>query len=257
MRKNGNGQRADGRDDPAGAAVYTTAMSRQDRRRRALMAATGLLVLVGGGGLAFWQLDGRADTKVGGALGQGATVPSASLAPSGTSGGPVPPSAGLQGATPGRATASAGVPSAETRFTAPTGRPMDGEIAEPPPSRPARPQVTAAGVPTVEADGVTVTTTGGGPGDSRTFKVVSARKDLTGQREMVWAADAGKPVGKARCTQNFKFGPNSRTGIRNTLLLCWRTSAQRSVYTIAVDMNGIPSRQLSVAELNRVWDSLG
>jgi hypothetical protein len=255
MRKNGNGSQAQaghqqsgqqGRQrGPAGAAVFTTAMSRRARRRRVLMAAAGLLVLVGGGGLAFWQLDGRTDTNVGGVLGEGVVVPPASVGPSGTLAGPVPPSVGPQGATPGRATASATVGAATPAPGGTTGR-----TAAP------VPQVTAAGVPTVEADGVTVTTTGGGPGDSRTFKIVSARKDLTGQREMVWAADAGTPVGKARCTQNFKFGPNSRKGIRKTLLLCWRTSAQRSVYTIAVDMRGVPSRKLSVDELNRVWDSL-
>jgi hypothetical protein len=250
MRNDGN------KPEPVGAAVFTTAVSRKDRRRKVLMAAAGVLVLVGGGALVVWQLDGRTGTDISGAFGQGIVVGTPSGTPSGAPAGSVPPSVGPQGATPGRATATApGAGRPTTQPVVPVPGSTGGRSNTRPSSAPV-PQATAAGVPTVEADGVTVTTTGGGPGDTRTFKVVSARKDLTGQRELVWAADAGKPLDGARCTQNFKFGPNSRKGIRKTLLLCWRVSAQRSVYTIAVDMKGTPSRQLSVAELNRVWDSL-
>jgi hypothetical protein len=247
--------------EQVGATVFTTAMSRKDRRRKVLMAAAGVLVLVGGGALVVWQLDGRTGTDISRAFGQGIVVAPPSVTPSGAPAGSVPPSVGPQGATPGRATATAadGVRSTARPVTPAPGSTGGGSTGGGSTTRPSGapvPQATAAGVPTVEADGVTVTTTGGGPGDSRTFKVVSARKDLTGQRELVWAADAGKPLNGARCTQNFQFGPNSRKGIRKTLLLCWRVSAQRSVYTIAVDMKGTPSRQLSVAELNRVWNSL-
>ena len=42
-----------------------------------------------------------------------------------------------------------------------------------------------------------------------------------------------------------------------TLMICWRTSADRSVYTIAVVRTGRPDAEDSVAALNRQWNKLG
>src|SRR5690348_5422495 len=47
---------------------------------------------------------------------------------------------------------------------------------------------------------VKVTSSGSIAKDKATLKVVTAHTDLTGQRELAWAADAGHPVGDARCT---------------------------------------------------------
>jgi hypothetical protein len=115
------------------------------------------------------------------------------------------------------------------------------------------PKSTAPAV--VDVD-VTVSSSGSLPKDHRTLRVVTARSDLTGQRELAWAADAGYAVGKAKCTQNFRFSETSRVGERPTMLLCWRTSAQKSVVVIAVDIDKRPSAQKSVATLNRIWSRL-
>ncbi|WP_229069765.1 hypothetical protein [Actinoplanes sp. DH11] len=89
------------------------------------------------------------------------------------------------------------------------------------------------------------------------MRVVTAKGDLTGQRELLWAADKGKKVGEAKCTQNFKFSNESSSQERPTLLLCWRTSADRSVVTVAVSEEGSkPSAAKSVAEIERQWVSM-
>ncbi len=104
---------------------------------------------------------------------------------------------------------------------------------------------------------VTVTSSGSMPKDHHTLRVVSARADLSGQRELAWVADAGQPVGDARCTQNFHIGPKATARVRPTLLVCWRTSPDRSVYTVAVDVDHRPSAQASVAVIDDVWSRLG
>jgi len=120
-------------------------------------------------------------------------------------------------------------------------QPVDGPSA--PPS--AKPSV----VPTV-------TTSGSLKRDRRTMRVITARGDLTGQRELAWAADEGRAVGNARCTQNFRFNPGASVGERPTMLLCWRTSSDRSVYTVAVDLDGRPSTSDSVAAIDKAWSKL-
>ncbi|HEU4347088.1 MAG TPA: hypothetical protein VFR35_04790 [Actinoplanes sp.] len=90
-----------------------------------------------------------------------------------------------------------------------------------------------------------------------TMRVVSARYDLTGQRELLWAADRGKPVGSARCTQNFRFSNDAAPKERPSMVLCWRTSASRSVLTVAVASQGRPAAAKSVAVIDRRWAELG
>jgi hypothetical protein len=89
----------------------------------------------------------------------------------------------------------------------------------------------------------------------RTLRVVSAPADLTGKLELAWAADGGTAVGDAHCTQTFRFNPALPAGRRPTMMLCWRTSAGRSVYALLVDIAQPPSAQASVAVLDRVWAS--
>jgi hypothetical protein len=93
--------------------------------------------------------------------------------------------------------------------------------------------------------------------NGQTMRVVSARGDLTGQRELTWAADAGHQVGAARCTQNFQFSPDSPAAVRPTMLLCWRTSALKSVYVIDVNPKGRPSEADTTAALTWEWYRLG
>jgi hypothetical protein len=111
---------------------------------------------------------------------------------------------------------------------------------------------------TAAADSVT------GPVKERTervgkgsVRVVSAGYDLTGQRELLWAADDGRKVGDADCTQTFRFSNNMTPRERPNMLLCWRTSAERSVVTVAVQPEGRPSSEGTVKILEREWAKLG
>ena len=110
--------------------------------------------------------------------------------------------------------------------------------------------------PTRVAVSPTVTNSGSLPKDHHTLRIVSALGDLSGARELAWAADTGHPVGTARCTQNFHFNPGSAVGERPTMLLCWRVSATKSVYTVAVDIDHRPSERDSVASIDKVWSKL-
>jgi hypothetical protein len=83
-----------------------------------------------------------------------------------------------------------------------------------------------------------------------------AVQDLTGYRELSWVADGGDPVGSARCSQTFRFASNAKPAHKPNLLVCWRTSAAKSVYTVMVDMDGRPSKQDSVAALSKRWTAM-
>jgi hypothetical protein len=73
------------------------------------------------------------------------------------------------------------------------------------------------------------------PGSSLWIRVVQARTDLTGKLELAWAADAGQKVGGVNCTNNTRFSTGDPAQVRPTMMICWRTSAQRSVYALAID----------------------
>jgi hypothetical protein len=88
-----------------------------------------------------------------------------------------------------------------------------------------------------------------------TMRVMSARYDLSGQREMLWAADRGSKVGDVRCTQNFHFSATGRPAIRPTMLLCWRTSSDRSVVVLTVAKS--PSMKGAADVIDEKWASLG
>ncbi|GLZ01700.1 hypothetical protein [Actinoplanes sp. NBRC 103695] len=95
------------------------------------------------------------------------------------------------------------------------------------------------------------------PVPAGTLQVVSAPQDLTGKRELAWVqGQKGEKVGAAACTQSITLAEGVPPKKRDTLLICWRISAAKSVYTIAIDPKGKPSAARSVAELNRVWSAL-
>jgi hypothetical protein len=104
---------------------------------------------------------------------------------------------------------------------------------------------------------LTVTDSGSLRDDRGTLRVVSARGDLTGYKELAWVANDGDPVGPARCSQTFRFANHAKPARKPNLLVCWRTSAAKSVYTVTVDLDGHPSKQDSVAALAKRWDALG
>jgi hypothetical protein len=79
--------------------------------------------------------------------------------------------------------------------------------------------------------------------------------DLTGYRELAWVRE-GKPVGEATCTKTIAVSANVPPKEKPTLLICWRTSAQKSAYTVAVDFDTPPSEAKSVAELGKAWAAI-
>src|SRR5689334_204616 len=89
----------------------------------------------------------------------------------------------------------------------------------------------------------------GSNASGRLLKISSARLDLTGYRELAWARN-GQPFGSATCTQEFTTSTNSPVRERPTMLVCWRISAAKSVYTLAVDRKARPSKAASVAEID-------
>lgn len=118
----------------------------------------------------------------------------------------------------------------------------------PTPSPPPPPSVAAAAAPITE---LTETTASGA------IRVTTAGFDLTGRAELTVAGDRGWPVDKARCTRNIRSTPAGDPRVVPSMLVCWRTSAQRSVVTIAVAERGRPSSAESVAVLEREWARLG
>jgi hypothetical protein len=91
---------------------------------------------------------------------------------------------------------------------------------------------------------------------SRTIRVVVARTDLTGKLELAWAADDGHDVGDDTCTQNVRFTPGGKAGVRPTVALCWRTGSTLSAYTLLID----PKHKVKEAEaakaLDEVWPAI-
>ncbi|WP_067503327.1 hypothetical protein [Actinoplanes sp. TFC3] len=89
------------------------------------------------------------------------------------------------------------------------------------------------------------------------IEVYSARADLTGQKQLRWVTDDNEQVGDARCTSKIRLSANVEPTERPTLLICWRTSAGKSVYTVAVRTGGRPSKDESVAAIDKEWKRLG
>ena len=96
----------------------------------------------------------------------------------------------------------------------------------------------------------------GTAGPTRTIRVVAARTDLSGKQGVSWAVDAGRPVGKNRCTQNVRLVPRGTAGIRPTVMLCWRTSAALSAYALVIDPQHTVKEAEGVAALDQVWSAV-
>jgi hypothetical protein len=92
--------------------------------------------------------------------------------------------------------------------------------------------------------------------DGGTMRIMSARYDLSGQREMLWAADTGTEAGAARCTQNFRFARGQTPRVRKTMLLCWRNTADRSVVVLAVARTDAPDTTQVLNVLDTQWNRL-
>lgn len=224
------------------------------RRKQAFIGVAGLTVLGAGSFLVTSQVadNAKTETKDAAALAPVAPVdetPSESAPPASPSASAVP-----------SPSASAEPPAATPSPTRSHSKTVKERI------KAARAAAAANGHPVqraltpskavAKAGPVTVKTIGSLNEDGATMRVISAKYDLTGQREMLWAADDGEPVGNARCTQNFHFSNNAVASERPTMLLCWKTSAKKSVVTVAVTKEGRPAKPASAAAIDKLWRTL-
>ncbi|MEV6343859.1 hypothetical protein [Actinoplanes sp. NPDC051851] len=86
---------------------------------------------------------------------------------------------------------------------------------------------------------------------STTVRLSSARYDLTGHADMMLADDAGEDVGSGvTCTRRL------RPGTGGPGLLCWRTSANRSVVALATDPARDPDLTENIRVVVREWSRL-
>ncbi len=106
------------------------------------------------------------------------------------------------------------------------------------------------------ATGEATTSTSGSLNKDGITRVTTAKYDLTGQKDLLWAADGGKKVGPASCTQKFRFSRDAPAQERSTMLMCWRTSAKKSVVTVTVEKTGRPSVKSNLEVLSREWAKL-
>lgn len=90
-----------------------------------------------------------------------------------------------------------------------------------------------------------------------TIRITTARADLTGQQDLAMAGDGGTLSGRAHCTQKVRFSRNVPARAISNMMLCWRTSADRSVVTMAVAKKGRPTAADGAAVIAREWAKLG
>ena len=234
--------------------VYDSVGARRNRRRKQTIAGlAGLAILGGGAYLVATQANDEPsttradDAAVSAPLTQAPDVPADSVAPSASA-----------SETPGSPAASRSTPAAAE--PAPTRTKSREEQIEAAKGTAAKADNVKRPLPPVNANkaatDVTVTQTGSLK-EGGTLKVVSAKQDLTGQRELSIVADKGRAVGEARCTQEIRFADSAESVEKPSMLICWRTSAGRSVYTVAVVPKGRPSADKSVAALEKQWSKLG
>jgi hypothetical protein len=235
---------------PEDGSYDPDAARRSRRRKQAVVGAAGLAALLGGGAFLVAETRDAAtvarDTAAPAPVATPATSPSSPAATPSRQASTKPrrPTAERQDTSPSPAKSkSAAERVAEARAAAA----KNGIRVE----RPLKPH----GLP--GATGPVTETNTGSLAAGGTMRVISAGYDLTGQRELLWAADGGTPVGEARCTQNFHFTNAKKARIRPTMLMCWRTSAAKSVITIAVVKQGRPSAATSVEALDAEWTRLG
>lgn len=248
-------------DRPRDDGVYQSATTARPRRRKqAVAGAIGLAAVLGAGAYVITSQvvdrDGTATTDtgaiapiVGPASGASSDASPASASASASASAatsmatPTPASAGTKRTRSPKPVASTSVSVEEEIKAARVAAENDGHPLQR--ARTAAPD--AATGPVNERDE---------PSANGIMRIVSARFDLTGQRELLWAADDGEQVGNARCTQNFRLSDEAEPEKRPTMMLCWRTSTDKSVLTVAVTRKGRPSAAASVAVLDKEWAKL-
>jgi hypothetical protein len=221
------------------------------RRKLAIVGVVGLAAVMGSG--AYVLTDHLAGDKPAATGETGALTPVAPATSGADSRSPEPP------ATASPTPKKSAVAPSKTATSSPTSRSTADRVKA---ARDAgakkgvkiqRPLPQTAADPSVTPADVTVTQVTKG---RQSLRVFSARKNLAGYRELGWVADGGEPVGDARCSQTFRFSAAMKPAEKPALLVCWRTSATRSVYSIATNADGRPSKQASVAAIDKQWNRL-
>jgi hypothetical protein len=237
-----------------GDGVYRSERLRVQRRKKIAVGVAGLAAILAGGGYAVTAWRGAQHTTIVGDT--GAFAPPALAAPS----SPARPAKALPAptaVTPPPSTRPSPRLSAARRSTRPSARPTpsampDEEVASAMVSQLLQlRRATASGGLTAAGREIVVAAEPGADGSA--IRIVSARHDLTGRGALLWAADAGRPVGDARCTQNFRIGGGAVRETRPGLLLCWRVSPVKSVVTVASSPTGSPVAATSARVIERVW----
>ncbi|MFI5491549.1 hypothetical protein [Actinoplanes sp. NPDC051859] len=234
-------------DNPS---VYDSVVARRNRRRKQAIAGVASLALLGAGAYAVTaQVAGDKNSAV-----QQISAGSARQ-PAPGSGQPAQEQQPDTGATSAPAAAAASeAPTPEPKTTQEQIQAVQGAAFKNQKDRVKRPLAPPAKA--VTDDEVTETTIGSHQDAKGSIKVVSARTDLTGQRELSWVAGPGKKVGSSECTQEIRVTPDAPARVRPTMWLCWRTSASKSVYTITVNLKRKPSAKAGVAQIDKTWASL-
>lgn len=88
------------------------------------------------------------------------------------------------------------------------------------------------------------------------IRIVTAESDLTGQGELAAVAGGITKYRNVPCSQTFRFSSSPEPKRKDNLLMCWRTTATRSVVAIVVDPDGKPSREKAVTALEKKWRSM-
>lgn len=230
------------------------AARRKRRRGKAAVGAAGLAALLGGGAFLVTDLlTGKPETI---ATDSGALSP---LAPPSLASEPPSASASTSATRHGRSGAAASKSAEPAPSAGPTTKSAEQRIKD------ARRDAAEHGVPlmrplpavTVPQADIRVTNSGSLQSRNGTLRVVWAPGDLTGQRELAWAADDGDPYADARCTQTLRLSNDTKGSTKPTVMMCWRTSATRSVIAIQVRLDGHPSRAVAAAAVDKQWRAMG
>ncbi|GAB7041707.1 MULTISPECIES: hypothetical protein [Catenuloplanes] len=264
MRNEGPEPTADG-PEPEDGSAYTSAAARRPRRRKQIIAgAAGVFAVLGvAGAVVAVQANNQPDPAPPANVGALPPLDDAVPVPSAQPGATV-----RTGSAPATASPSPGAPRSTGAARAvetppdPPERSRTAERKDEDAGAAALPQPTKTlrALPdsrsTVKGSEVTVDETRSAD-KRRRLRVASARTDLTGYQELAWVTDDTTKVGDVECTNKIRLSPDVPATERPTLLICWRLSGTKSVYTVAVDMDGRPAPEESVAALSKRWQELG
>ncbi|WP_433826374.1 hypothetical protein ACQP2E_30425 [Actinoplanes sp. CA-015351] len=244
-----------------------------NRRRRTLLAAGGAAAIVAGGAFAMTQTNGSeqqslheppAPAAIAAISAEVSPAPDVSLGSSPTSApasSPAPTSAAASSsAKPTSKPDKGDEERKESQTESRNGGRSDEEIRKE--IKKARAEAADEGVPlkrplTAKKDVSTDVSRRTETLKNGTVQVESSRSDLTGQGRLLLAGAEGEPVGSGiKCTNKVRFSSGTPATERPTLLLCWRTSSDRSVVTMAVVPKGKPRAADSIEIIGKEWSRL-